>query len=74
MIRPKCRRCGGPLDIWWGEEKSPNWLCNNPDPIYTDEQFERIWGDLDGDDVVRLQKELAEESFKVFEGKPNVGK
>lgn len=58
MTRPTCRRCNGPLDLWWGEEKSPRWICNNPEPIDSDEKFFVKWGTLPGDDVVRLSRKL----------------
>jgi hypothetical protein len=57
--RPKCRRCGGPLDIWFDpDDMTAVWHCNNPKPMETDEQFEKHWNRLDGDDVVRLERDL----------------
>jgi hypothetical protein len=56
--RPKCKRCGGPLDLWQGEEKHTRFICNNPSPLATDEQFAERWKSLSGDDMVRLIKSL----------------
>ena len=57
MKRPKCRRCGGSLDIFYDPETNrQEWLCNNPKPIYTDEEFQKKWDTIAGDDVVRLER------------------
>jgi hypothetical protein len=55
-IRPKCRRCGAPLDLWMMDPDTgrPYLFCNYPKIIDSDEQF---WGkvsQLDGDEVARL--------------------
>jgi hypothetical protein len=55
MTRPTCRRCGGPLDFFYDpESKRQEWCCNNPQPIRTDEEYEKAWEELPGDDVVHL--------------------
>jgi hypothetical protein len=63
MQRPKCRRCGGPLDLWKdGVGEQWRWSCNNLDdkwtPMFTDEEFAVLWANLPGDDVVLLEKEM----------------
>ncbi|NIQ15864.1 MAG: hypothetical protein GTO02_16155 [Candidatus Dadabacteria bacterium] len=59
MIRPKCKRCGGSLDIFFDPETDrQEWTCNNPHMIYTDEEFEEKWNRLNGDEVVRLKLEM----------------
>jgi len=59
MTRPKCKRCGGPLDIFYdGATDRQEWICNSPKPIYNDEEFWAKWHNLSGDDVVRLEMEL----------------
>lgn len=73
MNRPKCRRCKGPLDIWY--EPSDDlavpgeyvWICNNPKTLETDEQFKKRWNNLSGDDVVKLLKQLKPEEAKEME-------
>lgn len=64
MTRPKCRRCGGPLDlIQWESDEPIHLSCNNPHgrhaPLQSDVGFQEAWDNLPGDDVVRLEKELA---------------
>ncbi len=58
MIRPKCKRCGGPLDFWTGDEDDGgiHWICNNPGPLRTDEEHEKAWAELSGDEVARLER------------------
>lgn len=53
--RPKCRRCGRPLDLWHDED---GWelTCALSTPPATDEQFWAAWDNLPGDDVARLIK------------------
>ncbi len=56
MIRPRCKRCGGPLDFWEDEDTHrPEWVCNSPRPIRTDEEHERALANLSGDDVAHLE-------------------
>lgn len=57
MIRPRCKRCNGPLD-WWQcpETKLWYWFCNNPGPIYDDKEFWQHWEELPGDAIVQLTK------------------
>ena len=59
--RPRCQRCGGPLDVFPdGETGEYKWQCNNPTPIFaTDEAFEKYWNTLRGDDVVMLLRKLS---------------
>jgi hypothetical protein len=59
--RPKCTRCHGPLDFFPDPETGHyEWCCNNlagkSTPMYNDEEFQRRWENLPGDDVVRLEK------------------
>lgn len=57
--RPKCSRCGGPLDFdhlgGWNADKI-EWSCNNPRPCMSDDEFWKRWDELDGDDVVKLTR------------------
>lgn len=57
MDRPKCRRCGGPLDLWC-EEGEWEFACNNPMFTRPDASFWAEWEQLPGDDVVRLLKQI----------------
>jgi hypothetical protein len=60
MGRPTCRRCGGPLDFLFDPETGRSeWLCNNPAPLRTDEEYRRAWDALPGDDAARLEREAA---------------
>lgn len=61
MTRPKCNRCKGPLDIWYDEEQGIMLICNNPIPIYTDEQFRERLDNLPGDDYVKIIGQIGEE-------------
>jgi len=58
MDRPKCRRCGGPLDLWRDPETGRGFVCQTGRPMWTDDQFAALWNDLPGDDVVRLLKQI----------------
>lgn len=63
-IRPRYRRCGGPLDFDFDfDDQNKHYLklgCSNehtkvgPIPIQNDEEFWERFDNLDGDDVVRL--------------------
>jgi hypothetical protein len=58
--RPKCRRCGGPLDVGFVPAiPGVRWWCNNPTPL-SDEGFWKWWNNLSGDEIVELQKMLDE--------------
>jgi len=58
VIRPKCRRCKGPLDFFFDAASNQvEWCCNNPTPLRTDEEFQEAWNNLDGNTVVRLERE-----------------
>jgi hypothetical protein len=58
MRRPACGRCGGPLDFLFDQESGrPEWLCNNPAPLRTDEEHRRAWDELPDDDAARLGRE-----------------
>lgn len=75
MKRPCCRRCGGLLDLWYEpvEDEAGNmtgkfrgrFACNNfagvCSHLQTDEEFQRYWDNLPGDDVARLERQLQEE-------------
>lgn len=55
--RPHCSRCKGPLDLWCESDIGYTTLiCNNPDPLSTDKEFWKRWGNLPGDDVARLER------------------
>lgn len=57
MDRPKCRRCGGPLDVWHDEDDGRAvWICNNPCPLRTDEEHQRMMESLSGDEIAQLEK------------------
>lgn len=59
MDRPRCRRCGGPLDLEHDvEDDTVNLVCNNPRPWATDAEFARSWEQLPLLDVDRLEKWL----------------
>lgn len=61
MKRPLCSRCGGPLDFWYEPKDGHyHWICNNPGPLRTDEEHEKAWADLPGDEVVHLELEQKE--------------
>lgn len=70
MTRPKCRRCGGPLDlIQWEVDEPIRLSCNNrrsssgdpvASPLQSDAGFQAEWDNLPGDDVARLDRELLE--------------
>ncbi len=63
MTRPKCDRCGGPLDFFYDpDSRRQEWHCNNPSPIYSDGGFQEVWDNLPGDDVVRLEITLSQRS------------
>lgn len=58
MDRPKCKRCGSPLDLvpdfdYESGKHRISFQCGRK-PFMTDEQFRERWNQLDGDDVVRL--------------------
>lgn len=56
MDRPKCNRCGGPLDFFFDPETGrTEWYCNNPQPIRDDVTHQRAWDKLPGDEVVHLE-------------------
>lgn len=58
-LRPTCKRCNGPLDIFPDAETGRyEWCCNNPKPMFTDEEFTQRWANLPGDDVAKLTREL----------------
>lgn len=55
MNRPKCRRCGGPLDLWHDVETGQiRYHCNNPWPIDTDQKFWNRWIGLTNDERITL--------------------
>jgi hypothetical protein len=71
MGRPTCGRCGGPLDFLFDPETGrPEWLCNNPAPLRTDEEHRRAWDELSGDDAARLEREAADVD-RALEGRPS---
>jgi hypothetical protein len=57
VIRPLCKRCGGPLDFFFDPETNYlEWGCNNPKPMRTDEEHEREWLKLSEKEVEYLVK------------------
>jgi len=63
MDRPRCRRCGGPLDLTYDlDEGGAVWDCNNPTgrhaPALTDDEFARLWGALTAEEQYRLLRRL----------------
>jgi phage portal protein BeeE len=62
LIRPKCRRCGGLLDLWQGEEERTGLVCNNPKPMMTDAEFWERWNNLSGDEVVAIEAILEKDN------------
>lgn len=64
MERPVCPRCNGPLDLEPDVDDPGQWrlACNNRHkqvtPLQNDETFRSAWGNLPGDEVVRLEKQL----------------
>ena len=65
MARPKCRRCGASLDLWWeppdgGDPGFWTFDCNGPKGWMTDADFQKAWDNLPGDDVVRLERQLTQ--------------
>lgn len=66
IIRPNCKRCNLPLDLFLDEDGVIRWTCSISKkndgklsrPCYNNDEFKTIWNNLSGDDVVRLEKEI----------------
>ncbi len=61
-VRPRCRRCGGRLDLWQEAEDDTgeyeiHLICNGK-AIDNDAEFWDRWDSLPGDDVARLDRQL----------------
>lgn len=61
MERPRCKRYGGPLDFFYDPDSGyEEWICNNPNPLRTDEEHWKEWEQLDGDQVAHLEATVRE--------------
>lgn len=56
MDRPKCVRCGEPLNLWHDED-GWRFTCQRGSAV-DDRSFWAAWEQLPGDDVVRLLKRI----------------
>ncbi len=54
MTRPRCRRCGGPLDAFCEPEQDALWVCFGVPR--TESEHEAAWAQLSGDEVARLER------------------
>ena len=58
MTRPRCRRCGGPLDLAWDRDTLRwEWSCKPPPAC--DDDFADVWLNLPEEEAKRLEAEVA---------------
>lgn len=58
MKRPNCKKCGGPLDIWHDPDTRIGFICNNPQILETNEQFQEHLTRLNDDEYRKLESHV----------------